>query len=672
MDSTEQWIERAQQGNGEAYGRIVLAFQDMAYGVAYGYLGEQQSAYDAAQDAFIEAYTCLPKLRDACAFPAWFRRIVIKQCDRQIRKRQPEQLSEAQWKLIKTQAPNPDQMLEQLQNREAVRRAIDALPTLYREVTVLFYLNGRSLKDISARLTLPISTVKKRLFTARQQLKEQLNLMSTENYKPSEDQTFAAKIQFFIALKNDDLIQIRQLLRQNPDLLEAKTEWGVASDGWYWPLGKTALHYAAAVGNEPLTAVLVEAGANVNVLDQGGATPLKEAVHMGQTQTATWLLENGADPNLATNNGLTPLHSAVIRNWPEMVDLLITFGANAEISDSQSRAPADWAVVKKLPKLAKKLGAAADAADPVVERTAATIWETGIKILDLVAPLKWGGRNGLFTPISGIGADVMIAELIHSIGAHCGGTAVQVGLKKGGYTAESRMLQWRNYGVENFVELFYGDETDSDAKQAHLVQQAVKRTAELAKTQPVLLIVYTHIHLTDEILSTIGKLADLTNVTILFAGNESIGAEPEALANLDAAFTFDRQRALQGLWPTVDAMRSYSNQYASEAHQAIAETAVRACRKYQDLHVIYQYQGMAGFEMSLYGEAERVTAIRARRLHHYLAQPLFTAEPWSATPGAFVPLTETLSYAQSILSGEFDDEPEEKMAQIGEWAPRLT
>jgi len=76
--------------------------------------------------------------------------------------------------------------------------------------------------------------------------------------------------------------------------------------------------------------------------------------------------------------------------------------------------------------------------------------------------------------------------------------------------------------------------------------------------------------------------------------------------------------------------------------------------------------------MSLYGEAEREAVVRARRLHHYLAQSLPTAEAWSATPGNSVSLEEVLHYAKSIVSGEFDDQPEEKMAQIGEWAPRLT
>jgi DNA-directed RNA polymerase specialized sigma24 family protein len=94
MASLTELIAAAQHGDGEAYGRIVERFQDMAYYTAYRYLGEQQPAQDAAQDAFIEAYRCLPALESPLAFTAWFRRIIFKQCDRQARSRQPLHLDD--------------------------------------------------------------------------------------------------------------------------------------------------------------------------------------------------------------------------------------------------------------------------------------------------------------------------------------------------------------------------------------------------------------------------------------------------------------------------------------------------------------------------------------------------------------------------------------------------
>jgi RNA polymerase sigma factor (sigma-70 family) len=675
MVSLETWVVAAQKGDAEAYGRIVERFQDMAYYHAFRYLGDHQQAQDAAQDAFIDAYYCLPSLETPVAFPAWFRRVVHKHCDRQVRGRQPDHLDDDIWRSLAAETPGPDQMLEQLQLRQAVQAAIHSLPEIYRQVTQLFYLHGRSLNDLALRLNLPISTIKKRLYTARRLLKEKMSPMTTPTYRPSADDTFANRIRFFIALKNSDLKQVRQLARRAPELLTTPTEWGVAAGGWHWPLGATALHWAASSGNSALAALLVEEGANINIPDQGGATPLKRAVHMGQVGVARWLLDNGADVNIAAANGQTALHAAVVRDWPEMLDLLLARGADATAADSQGRTPGDWAVVKGLPVLAGKLDAgdtaAASASKPEPTRVT-VIWETGVKIIDLLAPLKWGGRNGLFTPLSGIGADVMLGELIHCMALHYGGTTVQLGLEQGDFTAESRLLQWRNCGVDAHVELFFGSGQDSDVRRRHLAGQGAQRALELAGAQPVLLLVYTDLALSDGVMAVLDQVHKAPNIITLFAGIESIGAEPAALSNLDAALTFDRQRAQQGLWPAIDPLRSYSAHFEDETHRAVAETAVRLCRRYLDLHPIYENQGMAGFDLVLYGEAERQAVLRARRLHRFLSQPLVVAEAWSATPGQFIPLAETLATTQAILDGELDDVPEEELVFGGRWSPRWT
>ena len=674
MEALEELVVAAQQGNTEAFGRIVDRFQDVAYFTALRYLGDPQQAQDAAQDAFIDAYRCLPRLQEPRAFPAWFRRIVFKHCDRQVRGRRPALVADDVWDTLAAEGPGPDQMLEQMQRQQAVRAAVQALPDIYRQVTRLFYLDGHSYGDVATHLDLPVSTVKKRLYTARQIIKERISPMSTTTYRPSQDDSFANRVKFFIALKNNDLLQVRQLARRTPELLATRTEWGVAADGWYWPLGMTALHWAAGAGNVPLAALLVEQGADVNVRDQGGSTPLKRAAHMGQTEAVRWLLEQGADANLAATNGQTALHAAVIRNRSDIVDLLLAHGAETAVADSQGKTPLDWAVAKRLTTLAQKLSSNGSAGwpEPETPTTTTTIWETGIKIVDLVAPLKRGGRNGLFTPLSGIGSDVMKGELIQRMAAIYHGTAVELGLAHGDFTAESRMLQWRNYGVDEYVETFFGEAGDSAVRQRHVAEQGVKRTLELAVAQPVLLIVYTDLGLAEGVMEIINRAGAAANVTTLFAGIETIGAEPPALAQLDAAFTFDRLRARLELWPAIDPLYSYARDYENDEHRAIAQAAVRLFKRYQDLHLIYENQGMAGFDMALYGDAERQAVIRGRRLHRFLAQPLVVAEAWSATPGVYVPLAETLKTAQAILDGAFDDVPEEELGFIGQWSPKWT
>jgi DNA-directed RNA polymerase specialized sigma24 family protein len=92
MEELVSLVHRAQAGDAEAFQVIVERFQDMAYGYAYAILGDFPLAEDAAQEAFIETYRALPELREAAAFPAWFKRIVFKHCDRRTRRHTPPML----------------------------------------------------------------------------------------------------------------------------------------------------------------------------------------------------------------------------------------------------------------------------------------------------------------------------------------------------------------------------------------------------------------------------------------------------------------------------------------------------------------------------------------------------------------------------------------------------
>jgi len=673
MSDYVKLVTAVQNGTRSAFGQLVVQFQDMAYFTAYRFLGQQQQAQDATQEAFWEAYRCLPNLREPQAFPGWLRRIVLKQCDRLTRSQRATLLALDDAPDLATDLSGPEAMLEQLQHRQAVLAAVNNLPEIYREVTRLFYLHGRSYHNIATELNLPLSTVKKRLYDARQQLKENISPMTSKDYRPSQDEKFSNRMTFFIALKNDDLIQVRQLVRRDPDLLATQTEWGVASDGWYWPLGITALHWAASTGNQPLAALLLETGADVNVLDHNGGTPLHRAVHMGQTALVQWLLENGADPAIKSNHQQTALHTAVIRNRPEIVKLLLNYGSDADSQDSQGHTPRDWAQLKGLSTIVELLGGTTRERTPQAQPgKMKQIWETGIKIIDLIAPFKWSGRNGIFTPLSGIGIDVLVGELIQRMATYHQGKTVQLVLERGDFTAQSRMWQWRNYSVDAHVELLACSITDSDARKQHLAAQAVKQVQAIAIDQPVLCIVDTGIVPTKGVMSTFSALDELANVTVLYDGIESIGAEPEALANLETAVTFDRFRPQQGCWPAIDVLRSYSQHFEDGAHTALAKTAVRLARRYADLYPIYQNQGMAGFDMAYYGEAERQAVIRGRRLHLFLSQPLTVAEPWSGTPATYAPLSETMSTVQAILNGELDDVPEDEVIKIGQWRPPWT
>ena len=173
-DSWQQQVVLVQQGNPAAFDRIVEHFEDMAVGYAYSLLGDFQLAEDAAQEAFLEAYFCLANLQHPGAFPAWFRKIVFKQCDRITRRKQHLTIPLESTVEMPCREPSPLETVMQQETQESVLSAINALPQLERTVTSLAYINGYSLAEVGDFLDVPVSTVKNRLHTARKQLKERM------------------------------------------------------------------------------------------------------------------------------------------------------------------------------------------------------------------------------------------------------------------------------------------------------------------------------------------------------------------------------------------------------------------------------------------------------------------------------------------------------------------
>jgi len=254
MDDLGTLVRAAQNGDKEAFEQIVRRFQDMAYAVSYAMLGEPNLAQDAAQDAFLDAYLCLPGLREPDAFPGWFRRILIKHSDRQIRKERTVPIPLDDALSIPSALISPEEQIESHEMQTVLQDAVTSLSPSQRIVTSLFYLDGYSQKEIQAFLEMPISSVKKHLFLARKRLKE--NLMSTAKqefnaHRPSQDDAFTTKVNFFIALKTHDLHQVKTLIARKPELLHARTEWGFGKEGDYWPVGYTPLHWAAETGTRP-------------------------------------------------------------------------------------------------------------------------------------------------------------------------------------------------------------------------------------------------------------------------------------------------------------------------------------------------------------------------------------------------------------------------------------
>jgi RNA polymerase sigma factor (sigma-70 family) len=178
----------------EAFGELVIRFQDMAFGCAFAVLRDVYLAQDTAQEAFVIAWQKLAQLREPAAFPGWFKRIVLTQCNRLTRCKRLQIVPLEEDVVID---PGPHASAERHDLLAKVLKAINALPENERLVTTLFYIDGYTQADIGDFLEVPVSTVNKRLYSARQRLKSnvvELFKSDLQQQRPSRDANFSNEV----------------------------------------------------------------------------------------------------------------------------------------------------------------------------------------------------------------------------------------------------------------------------------------------------------------------------------------------------------------------------------------------------------------------------------------------------------------------------------------------
>ena len=181
-----------------AFGEIVARFQDMAFACAYAILKDYYLAEDAAQEAFIVGWQKLDQLKDPKAFPGWFKKIVFSECHRLTRGKRLFVVPLESGLSVPSSCPDPQAIAERAELSEKVFAAIGALPDSERLVTTLFYVSGYSQNEIGDFLELQVTTVAKRLFSARRRLKRELVSMFKEDlqqHRPSRHEAFADQVQ---------------------------------------------------------------------------------------------------------------------------------------------------------------------------------------------------------------------------------------------------------------------------------------------------------------------------------------------------------------------------------------------------------------------------------------------------------------------------------------------
>jgi RNA polymerase sigma factor (sigma-70 family) len=334
----------------------------MACATAYTMLDDAGLAEDVTQEAFIEAYQNLPKLREIDAFPGWFRRIIFKQGDRLLHgKHLPTvslEASEVYEKAIDTL--DPATMLESGERAMLVQRAIEALPEHERIVTLLFYRSGYPLKEIAAFLEIPLTTVKKRLHDARKRL--HTILMDTVRETLREQQPvyadyFSQKVRILIAARLGDIASVQAMLERDPTLVHASMKRGeyLLKSRQALNVGDTPIYEAAAHNHSELVRLLLDYGADINICTSADEMPLHGAIAAHHLSMVTLLLDCGADINASLAHGQTPLRLAIIKGYADIVELLLARGARANTRGKTGLTPLHWAALKGQPAIVSLL-----------------------------------------------------------------------------------------------------------------------------------------------------------------------------------------------------------------------------------------------------------------------------------------------------------------------------
>ena len=306
-----------------AFTGLVRRFQDMAYGCAFGLLRDHGRAQDAAQDAFVLAWQNLPQLQEPRAFPGWLRRIVLSACHGQTRQIRFRTAPLECARELPASVGRPQEEVERRLLRAELERAIARLPEGERLVVVLHYLGCYRQREIAAFLELPLTTVKKRLHTARRKLKERLLIMSESELPrqaPSRTPQFAETVR----------------LRIQPEELKS-TEYvpwsnGIGTEVW-------EMLSSAASGNVERMKDLLMQKPELRNCAYEYRTPLHFAVRENQLEAVRLLLDAGADASGKSGSWMqSPMEMAQNREYREMEQLLATHLAGKHQVDPKAEA----------------------------------------------------------------------------------------------------------------------------------------------------------------------------------------------------------------------------------------------------------------------------------------------------------------------------------------------
>ncbi len=330
------------------------------------------------------------------------------------------------------------------------------------------------------------------------------------------------------------------------------------------------------------------------------------------------------------------------------------------------------------------------------QKPAVEILETGIKVIDLLAPYAKGGKIGLFGG-AGVGKTVLIQELIRNVATEHGGYSIFTGVGERSREGNDLWTEMGESGVLEKTALVFGQMNEPPGARMRVAETGLTMAEYFRdeRNQDVLLFIDNIFRFTQagsEVSALLGRMpsavgyqptlatemgelqeriastksGSITSVQAVYVPADDLTdpAPATTFAHLDATTVLSRKIVEQGIYPAVDPLESSSRileaDVVGEEHYEVARRVQETLQKYKELQDIIAILGMEEL-----GDEDKLVVYRARKIQRFLSQPFHVAENFTGVKGVYVPLEETIKGFKAILNGEMDEYPESAFFNVG-------
>jgi F-type H+-transporting ATPase subunit beta len=527
-----------------------------------------------------------------------------------------------------------------------------------------------------------------------------------QEQRPSISDAFPTKVRLLLAARLGDMQQIKQLLARSPMLLNTKSDPGEDSNPSEQPFvaGLTALHEAAMHNHAQLVQLLCDYGANCNARTSAGLIPLQGAVLTRCHEAAvreeqapraeaamaalhcTWprlkaelrscrscslteqtlrramfwdaLLMNGPLQRVWRNRYMLPLVERILAMSTQPIPVGAALLGRVLNSNGEPIDHKDMLADASLRPLYEP-----DTQRTKVEPSSMGVLETGIKVLDLLAPASHGSVIGMMAE-PGLGLVVVAEELMNNLITHHQAVLVTAGMSETTYDASMLREVVRDIEAEDRTVMLFEQTGDAVSMQQRLIRAAMTIAAHFEEEgNEVILVIDRHLAIPEMLAEVRHFVAAKGVASLLFAPMDEFDqqAESSVLSGLDVEWWFSRARAAQGLWPAIDPLASRSRVLESDAvsqeHRQVAKDVRDLLQRYDQL----REQEKSG----MLSEEDTLLLTRAERFDLFLTQPFVIAEAYTDLPGAYLTSEETIDTFRDLLDRRYDAVPTQALNFVG-------